>query len=422
MATVKFLYRSTKDIGPITLRLTFTPTPEGKTIMIEEKTRITITREDWRKLATPKRIKDAKLKNIKMKLDEQLNQLEKLVLTKYNDGEIIDKKWLTNILDNYFDPEIKKEIPSTLIEYFPIYLEAMKNQITKTTHTRYGTAYTFLQKYIEDTGENPRIDEVDPDFLMAFEEYAYEQDYAVNTVNKYFSVIKSLCKHALMHNGITISNKFELIKLKTFKAPIVYLNLEELKTINSLKESELGERLTNVRDWLIISCFTGQRISDFMKFSTKDIRNTDGIKVIDIVQQKGNKSVSIPLFDPVLKIMKKYKGGFPRSISDQKFNEYVKELAKKAGLTEIIKGGIITVDKDGRKRKEFGKFPKHELITSHIGRRPFASNLYGKIPTPILMNITGHSKESTFLGYIGVSSRDTAKEAARAFNSLNINI
>ena len=40
--------------------------------MIEEKTRITITREDWRKLATPKRIKDAKLKNIKMKLDNNV--------------------------------------------------------------------------------------------------------------------------------------------------------------------------------------------------------------------------------------------------------------------------------------------------------------------------------------------------------------
>jgi hypothetical protein len=42
MATVKFLYRSTKDISPITLRLTFTPTAEGKTIMIEEKTRISV--------------------------------------------------------------------------------------------------------------------------------------------------------------------------------------------------------------------------------------------------------------------------------------------------------------------------------------------------------------------------------------------
>src|SRR6056300_1216782 len=133
MATVKFLYRSTKDIGPITLRFTYTPSGEGKTTMIEEKTRITITKEDWMKLGTPKRIKDAQLKNLKIELDQQLYELEKLVLTKYNDGELVDKKWLTNILDNFYDPDIKKEIPSTVVGYFPIYLESMKNQIAKTT-------------------------------------------------------------------------------------------------------------------------------------------------------------------------------------------------------------------------------------------------------------------------------------------------
>jgi len=422
MATVKFLYRSTKDIGPITLRFTYTPSGEGKSTMVEEKTRITITKNDWLKLGTPKRIKDAKLKNLKIELDQQLYELEKLVLTKYNDGELVDKKWLTNILDDFYDPEVKKEIPSTVIGYFPIYLESMRNQITKTTLTRYGTAYTFLQKYIAVTGENPKIDEVDPDFLMAFEEYAYDQDYAVNTVSKYFSVIKSLCKHALMHNGVSISPKFDLIKLKTFKAPIVYLNFEELKTINSLDDSELGERLTNIRDWLIISCFTGQRISDFMRFNTKDIRTAEGVKVIDIIQQKGNKSVSIPLLDPVLKIMDKYNGGFPRPISDQKFNDYVKEVVQKAGLDEITKGGVVRLHKDGRKRKEFGEFPKYELITSHIGRRSFATNFYGELRTPLIMNITGHSKESTFLGYIGKTSKDTATEAAREYKKLNIDV
>ena len=40
-------------------------------------------------------------------------------------------------------------------------------------------------------------------------------------------------------------------------------------------------------------------------------------------------------------------------------------------------------------------------------RRSFASNYYGKIETPILMNITGHTKESTFLTYIGTQNKDT---------------
>jgi integrase len=420
MATVKFLYRSTKDIAPITLRLTYTNPENHKTVMIEGKTKITITKSDWSLLATPKRIKDAKLKNLKLELDEQLNHLEKLVLTEFSKSTHIDKKWLTSLLDTYYEPTVKKAIPSTVLDYFPIYLDSMRNQVTKTTLTRYGTTYAFLKRYIEDTGENPRIDEVDPHFLMAFEDYAYDQDYAINTVNKYFSVIKSLCKHAFMYHGVPISQKFDLIKLKTFKAPVVYLNFEELKIINSIEEDKLGDRLSNVRDWLIISCFTGQRISDFMRFNIKDIREESGEKVIDIIQQKGNKSTSIPLLEPVLKIMDKYDGNFPRPISDQKFNDYVKEVAKIAGLDEVIKGGVVRLYDDGRKRKEFGEFPKYELITSHIGRRSFATNLYGKIRTPKIMNITGHSKESTFLGYIGKTSKDTAPETAKDFRKLNI--
>ena len=46
-------------------------------------------------------------------------------------------------------------------------------------------------------------------------------------------------------------------------------------------------------------------------------------------------------------------------------------------------------------------YPKYELIASNAMKRSFAPNYFGKIETPILMEITGHSRESTFLSYIG---------------------
>ena len=58
--------------------------------------------------------------------------------------------------------------------------------------------------------------------------------------------------------------------------------------------------------------------------------------------------------------------------------------------------------------KEIVNAPKYEFVTSHIMRRSFASNYYGKIETPLLMNITGHSKESTFLTYIGTHQNKDA--------------
>jgi integrase len=60
------------------------------------------------------------------------------------------------------------------------------------------------------------------------------------------------------------------------------------------------------------------------------------------------------------------------------------------------------------RRKEIINAPKYELITSHTMRRSFATNYFGKIETPLLMNITGHSKESTFLTYIGTHQNKDA--------------
>ena len=422
MATVKFLYRSTKEIAPLTLRLSFRR--NGKDFVYETKTPIIISKGEWDLLGSPKRIKDAKLKNRKIDLDQKTIALEKMVLNAFSLSRTndISKNWLTRLVSEYYSINDDTDIPDTVLGYFPRFLEGKKNSISLSTQKRYKTAYSFLRSYCDETGEDPKISDVDPYFQQSFEQFAYDNDYAINTTSKYLSIIKTLCNYALENDNIELSPRFRLMKMKSKKGPIVYLNLDELKDIIKLTPEQLSRRLDNARDWLIISCFTGQRISDFMRFKPEDIREIDGIKVMDITQQKGNKQVTIPLFDPVQKIIKKYGGGFPRAISDQRFNEYAKEVAKIAGLTNKIEGGKVILDPTGKKRKGSGLFPKWQLIASHVGRRSFATNFYGKIQTPLIMNVTGHTKETTFLGYIGKSSKDTAVEAARAYQNLNIDI
>ena len=231
-----------------------------------------------------------------------------------------------------------------------------------------------------------------------------------------------MCNYAYAHHGIQLSHRYNLIKMKAKRMPIIYLTMDELELINSLESYQLGPKLDNIRDWLLISCLTGQRISDFMKFNKDNIREVDGIKVIDVFQKKGDKSVTIPLLDPVLEIMKKYNGDFPKKLSDQKYNDYVKEVVKLAGIDEIVYGGVVKIIPGKGKRKVMGEYPRYELISSHIGRRSFATNFYGKMRTPLLMNITGHVKESTFLAYIGKTSKDTAVEAAREFKKIKIKL
>ena len=98
--------------------------------------------------------------------------------------------------------------------------------------------------------------------------------------------------------------------------------------------------------------------------------------------------------------------------------EFAKEQDQNDPLRRFRSQFHIPKDKNGKrkkkgvKRKISGTFPKYELITSHVCRRSFATNTYGKLPTPLIMQITAHSTEKMFLGYIGKSSMDYAQQIA----------
>ncbi|WP_425636061.1 tyrosine-type recombinase/integrase [Algoriphagus yeomjeoni] len=154
------------------------------------------------------------------------------------------------------------------------------------------------------------------------------------------------------------------------------------------------EVLINARKWLLLGCELGQRGEDLMRIKPSDFRKIDVDQVVDVFQQKGKKHVTIPITKRAKKVLDT---GFPQKISLQNLNDYIKEVAKAAKLYEIIEGKKYDAES---KRKAFGKYPKHELITSHVCRRSFATNYYKKIPTTVIMGITGHIKESTFLQYI----------------------
>lgn len=144
----------------------------------------------------------------------------------------------------------------------------------------------------------------------------------------------------------------------------------------------------------MLGCEIGQRVEDLLKITEANLRKTSQGTFIDLKQNKTKKDVTIPVNDRAMKVLNE---GFPYRIADQNFNDYIKDIAEEAKLNELVKGKKY--DKSS-KRKVLGNFPKHELITSHACRRSFATNYYKIIPTTILMGITGHTKESTFLVYI----------------------
>jgi integrase len=124
---------------------------------------------------------------------------------------------------------------------------------------------------------------------------------------------------------------------------------------------------------------------------------------IDILQQKTKKAVAVGVADPL--VIKLLENEIPRKVSQVVFNKQMKALCKMARIDGLVSG---FKNNPKTRRKEIVVAPKYEFVTSPIMRRSFASNYYGKIETPILMNITGHSKESTFLTYIGTHQNKDA--------------
>ena len=222
MATVKFLYRSTREVAPLTLRLSFR---NGlKDHVIESKTQIVCSKQDWKLLQNSRRIKDARLKNKKIEFDKDTMDIERHVLTVYNNSNpnTVDKLWLQGQLDTYYGKVNEDVISDKILEYFKKYLELIKNNITKTTLTRYNTSYKFTKCFIDGSkyfNKNTIISDIDVDFYNKFRDYGLDNEYSLSTINKYFSAIKTMCNYAHAHHGIQLSHRYNLIKMKANRMP-----------------------------------------------------------------------------------------------------------------------------------------------------------------------------------------------------------
>ncbi|GEJ46979.1 tyrosine-type recombinase/integrase [Chryseobacterium sp. ON_d1] len=215
--------------------------------------------------------------------------------------------------------------------------------------------------------------------------------------------------------------KFDIEKASRNVPKSVYLNFDEL---DKIERTEMpNECLDNARDWLLIACYTGQRVSDYLRFnSSMIVKDDENQSYIEFNQVKTGTKMQIPLLQKVQNILLKRGGEFPRKISDVNLNLYIKDVCEIAGINEILYNGkVMTIEREDLPRitrKVFGCYPKYQLVTSHIGRKSFATNFYEKIPITYLLNFTGHKTERQLLTYISKTDVEKAKSTAKIFKSL----
>ena len=410
MASINLLLQSKKNPAVIYIRLR-----DGRTLDIKAKTNYHIDPANWdeaEQRPTKKALKDIDNAH----LDTDLATLKNELLKEYNKSKgvkTIDSQWLKDFIN---PPQEEEKLPDKLVDYIDTYIEFKKAEVKPSTITKCNVIKHLLQRYQEHTKSIVYIRDVDAKFKLNFEQYCISVGYAPNTTARNIRFIKTFCRHA-KSNGIETHYQLDSIKAKYHKVENIYLDEKEIEAIEKIKSKDLTEGLENARDWLLISCYCGQRVSDFLRFDKSMIRYEKNKKgelkpLIEFTQVKTEKVMTIPLHSKIIEIMQKYDGNFPRKISDQRYNEHIKKVCELANIITPIHG---TLYDHNLKEKVTKEYPKWMFVSSHIGRRSFASNNYGKIPTSFLMYITGHSTEAMFLTYIGKSNKDIAMELTNYF-------
>ncbi len=246
------------------------------------------------------------------------------------------------------------------------------------------------------------------DFLA----YLYTLNFSDTHINKILSTLKTILKEAF-RRGITDQDITARVRLSIPRreSENIYLTEKELDVLFNMKD--LSPKYERVRDLFLIGAYTGLRFSDFSQIKPQNIAKIshDGREVpaLSITTQKTKQKVTVPLTNPKLKaILDRNEGRAPETISNQKLNKYLKELAELAEFDQEIEINVFRGGKHERK-----VFKKWKLVSSHTARRSFATNAYKSgIPSPDIMKFTGHTTVASFMKYIKVTGEETAGRLA----------
>ena len=244
-------------------------------------------------------------------------------------GQNPDKKTLLEVV-NYHNAKLK---------------ELVGKDVSIGTYKRYEVTRRKLQLFIRDvySQDDILLEEIKYKFITDFEFYLKTKfKIDQNTAIKYLKQLKKIIKEAAANDWIE-KNPFQYFKCVPVLRHRGFLTNEEL----SLIESRIfeNERLNLVKDVFLFSCYTGLSYSDVEKLKRENIfKSADNKEWIAIQRTKTKESCNIPVLPKAAAILKKYttnpecciKGKLLPVRSNQKINEYLKEMANLCGITKRV--------------------------------------------------------------------------------------
>ena len=314
------------------------------------------------------------------------------------------------------EPKPKKEaLPCDFFQVFDDFVEdcGRQNNWTDSTFEKFAT----MKNHLTNFREGLTFEFFDERGLNDYVGYLRDvKEMRNTTIGKQLSFLKWFLRWAFK-KGVHQNNAYDSYKpkLKSTQKKIIFLTWDELNRLREFKIPFSKQALERVRDVFLFQCFTGLRYSDVFNLRRSDIKDDH----IEVTTVKTSDSLIIELNNHSKAILDKYKDvAFEDDkvlpvITNQKMNDYLKELAEMAGIDEPIRQ---TYYKGNERIDEVT--PKYALLGTHAGRRTFICNALALgIPPQVVMKWTGHSDYKAMKPYIDIAD-DIKANAMSKFNQL----
>lgn len=315
-------------------------------------------------------------------------------------------------------PEENTQVEEEQKSFWEIYDEfteecGKQNNWTDSTFEKFAA----VRNHITDFCKNPTFALFNEDGLNDYVDFLrIKKDMRNSTIGKQIGFLKWFIRWA-HKKGYHQNIAYDTFKPKLKNTPkkVIFLTWDELNRLKEYSIPQSKQYLERVRDVFLFCCFTGLRYSDVYNLRTSDVK-ADRIEITTV---KTADSLTIELNKHSKAILEKYKDVHFEDnkvlpvISNQRMNDYLKELAELAGINEPIRETYYR----GNQRVD-EVTPKYALLGTHAGRRTFICNALALgIPAQVVMKWTGHSDYKAMKPYIDIAD-DIKANAMSKFDQL----
>lgn len=352
-------------------------------------------------------------------INSRLAKIERYFIDFENNCKINSVDVTTEMVREAFQNEFgKNKITPTADKSFLTFFDEFtaeqgeKNNWTDATFEKFAA----VKNHIKTFKEEPSFELFDEKGLTEYMSHLRKKEMRNSTIGKQLGFLKWFLRWATA-KGYNTNNSYLVFKpkLKTSEKKVVFLTWEELITVYNKTIPDSKKYLDRVRDVFCFCCFTSLRYSDVYNLKRSDISgeaiHITTVKTADSIVIELNK-YSKAILDKYSEVLFDVNKALP-VISNQKMNDYIKELGEFCGINEPINLTYYS----GNKRTD-DVFPKYSLMGTHTGRRTFICNALSLgIPVNVVMKWTGHSDYKAMKPYIDIADKIKG-ESMKKFNQL----